>query len=47
MDKEEHTEMIMEQFPSYINQFNFFEVKDVFDWEPKKTWTKHKKMLKK
>ena len=37
MDKDEHTEMILEQFPTYINQFNFFKVKDVFDWEPKKT----------
>lgn len=47
MDKEEHTEMIMEQFPSYINQFNFFEVKDVFDWEPKKTLDETQKNVEK
>ena len=45
MDKEEHTPMIMEQFPSYINQFNFFEVKDVFDWEPKQTLDETQKMV--
>ena len=45
MDKEEHTPMIMESFPSYINQFNFFEVKDVFDWEPKQTLDETQKMV--
>lgn len=37
MDKEEHIPMIKESFPKYINQFNFFEIKDIFDWEPKQT----------
>ena len=45
MDEDEHTEMIMEQFPSYINQFNFFKVKDVFDWEPKQTLDETQKMV--
>ena len=37
LDLEEHTPMIKEQFPDRVYSVNYLNVKDVFDWEPKKT----------
>lgn len=45
MDKEEHVPMIKEKFPKYIHQFNFFEIKDIFDWEPEKTLSESQKKV--
>lgn len=40
MDKDEHTPMLKEQFPERESKFKYFEIKDVFDWEPDKTISK-------
>ena len=37
MDRDEHTPMLEEQFPTKRGSFYFLDIKDIFDWKPEKT----------